>query len=150
MRNKSISFLTFLTFVSCASNKNIDISNIQGLSILRKEQKIESLKNQIAFARNVRNSAQKNLENLKEELYNQEFSLIQKKLNKFKKFDAKLQKDKEAYNSFLANDLSILFIEERKMLIEMIEESDQIAEKAKNLMNDILSLITILNDKKSA
>ena len=95
MRNKSISFLTFLTFVSCASNKNIDISNIQGLSILRKEQKIESLKNQIAFARNVRNSAQKNLENLKEELYNQEFSLIQKKLNKFKKLDAKLQKDKE-------------------------------------------------------
>jgi hypothetical protein len=142
LKKNNFWFLIIFLFSGCSGATQGKSVN-QPVSVKKKEHKIELIKSQIDHNQIVREETDKKIADLREQLYNHQIDLIKKKVKIFKK------NEKIALTSngeLAANQTDKLFFDERKMLTEIIEESENFSEKAQAVLNDILEIITKLND----
>ena len=133
--------------LSCTAKvENNSICHSHAISRYQKE--IENTTKEIEDNKKTSEKALRNLDQLQDKLHKQQIAFIKKKVMIFVSKTKKLQKDEKVYKEFLAQNLDDLFLDERKVLINVIEASDKYREYAHNVLEDILRIITVLNEKK--
>lgn len=113
-----------------------------------KVKKLKNLEEKISKTQIEKENAEKNLQTLQIKFYTENIKVINKKMNNFLQFKAELEKDEVLFQTFIEKELNGLFAQERKALIQIIENCPQAAPKAQNTLDAILRLITELSNKK--
>jgi septal ring factor EnvC (AmiA/AmiB activator) len=144
MKLKKINSLCFLFFICCACSETVkNKEHCPPLSLKKNESKIANIKSRIERNKRIQDDAQKKIAHLEEKLFNYQISLINKKIENFKKNEKSTGSSQENSIDTRKEDL---FLEERKMLTQIIENSEIYSGKAQVVLNEILEIITKLND----
>ncbi len=150
------SFVKSSFFILCfialqASSEVWQIDDVGNASLSKQEERIEKLKSRLANLERAKDEALSKYLLLKEKIFKEEVSLIEKKIKSYKRAEKKIKKDKSEWREFLQKDLSLLFLAERKMLTEMLHDfpSASSKEKIEGVLNNILNIITALNEQKA-
>lgn len=144
MRSFVINFLAFSCFflVSCHHSKTQDKTSF---TEIKQDHKIERLRSQIKAQREISRETEMKIAELKEELYIIELEVIKKKVRDFKKENSQIESKENLSSDALALQVKNFFLEDRKILTNIIEDSITHRKNAQVILDDILELITKFN-----
>lgn len=134
MSNFTCAFLV-LAICSFTWKKDIALSN-----------QINLLKNELKNEQSVLDSANSKINSIQDKIYNLELKNIQVFVDQYEKHLNTILLNPDKYSELIKEELSTLFLKERKTLTDMISQKEDL--EAKNLLNRILRLITKLSHCK--
>ena len=137
--------LAGLFFSACS--RSSEVSFVQKGPQVKAKQ-LQNLEEKIIKARLEKQKAEQDLLTLKIKFYEQSLKLVENKLVEFKQFRDNLEKKPELWQQFVKAELNLLFVEERRALIQAIEECPEIASQAQSMLDSILRIITELANQK--
>ncbi len=144
-------FLVFVLpggfFFSACSRSSSETSFVEKGPRVKAKQ-LQNLEEKISKARIEKQKAEQDLQVLKTTFYEQSLKLVENKITEFKKFRENLEKKPELWQQFVKAELNLLFVEERKALIQAIDECPEIASQAQSMLDSILRIITELANQK--
>ena len=104
---------------------------------------IERLKKDLQKEQTTLDSANTKISNIKDKIYRLEIKNIQVLVDQYEKHLNTILLNPDKYSELIKEELSTIFLKERKSLTEMISQKDD--DEAKELLNRILRLITKLS-----
>jgi hypothetical protein len=151
VKSKTFFALLSIVFFHQSYGEIWQIDNVKSDALNKQEERIERLKKRLTNLEKAKNDALQKYLVLKEKLFKEELSLIEKKVKRFKRTEKKIKKDECEWQEFLKKDLNDLFLPERKVLTEMLNDCPSISSKEKTqlLLDNILNTITFLNEQKT-
>ena len=151
---RTFSFLFFFVplfllagFFFSACSRSSEVSFVQKGPQVKAKQ-LQNLEEKIIKARLEKQKAEQELLTLKVKFYEQSLKLVENKMVEFKQFRDNLEKKPELWQQFVKAELNLLFVEERRALIQAIEECPEIASQAQFMLDSILRIITELANQK--
>ena len=149
LKSKILYLSLFLISVGCSKGKSEKGAAVQNFSTSKSEHKIELLKLKINTHLQLINDTNEKIGIFKEELYCLQIDIIEKKVINLRSMNFKMKQNKAAYTKFLENHTKGLFLEERKILIDIIENSITFAHKAQVVLDGVLEYITDISEERS-
>jgi len=142
-------FLLFVLFLTACSRQQPETPfTSKSLSPTKQKQRIAVLKKKLESAEKEKDKAQREVELLRHQMESAELALIGRKLSEYEKRLSKLKADPDAYAKFLPQEKSALFLEERKLLHQIIQAGPSpLSIEAQTVLDKILRLITILSSE---
>ena len=113
-----------------------------------KEKKLKNLEEKISKAQIEKQKAEQDLQTLKIKFYARSLKIVKNKMTEFKQFRKGLEKKPDLWERFIAAELNLLFVEERRALIQVIEQCPEVAPDAQLMLDSILRIITELANQK--
>lgn len=144
--------LCFLLLTSCSLHQattpgGFDQALVQNAPLIKQKQKIALLEKKVQLAEKEQKKAEEEVEKLKRELGQAELILIQKQVNGFETQVKKIQTDPQLSARLLQIEASTLFLKEREILYQMIQDGPSpSAFEAQVMLDRILRMITELGD----
>lgn len=154
-RQKILSFFLtfFLCFVlaGCLSNRSFligeDSQAVYGLPVTKQKQRIIFLQKKLEIAEKNLNRAQDEVERLSQDLHQSQLALIEKQIENYEHQIQKVRLDPKAKSPWGHTETSALFLKEREMLQQMMENGPSpTALDAQMILDRILRMITELKE----
>ena len=115
--------------------------------VIKQKEKVETLHKKLQTAEEERAKAHAEVNRLQKEIEKAELHLVRKQVESYEKQIHALQRDPQKYLQFLQCQKSSLFLPEREMLHQMIQQGSPLAaSEAQIVLDRILRMITELSD----
>ncbi len=138
-------FLCFWLLAGCSRNTEVGFIH---MTSQEKARHLKGLQEKITKVQLEKQKSEQQLKELKIMFYMQNLNMVEKKMAEFFAFRQNLEKKPQLWQQFIQKELRFLFVQERKTLVQIIEECPEIASKAQYMLDSILRIITELSFQK--